>query len=268
MKTRNFILFSLIVMLFGIFQVTSAVAAGSKPRISVNCGQLTGNVDSNGTYALFKPTVTVAYFGLPLTVTSYYYATPTTPKSETGRLITTFTGKAPSSKLTVSNVNIEQKILEFSQPQTGYYRFEIEAVDTLKRKSTFVCTYEDYHFSMPIIRNSNSGGFSSGTSGSSSSLRGFNKSACTFNGKKLYGSFYVTSSPGLADFSVYISSSSGLADLNVYLTNSSGLAWSCGNWYKTSSPGLADFSIYLTNSSGLSDFSIYLTSSSGLAGTW
>lgn len=266
MKSRSSLILLILIIIGGSQQVQSAQAAGSKPKISVICGQLIGGLDSNGTYALFKPTVTVAYFGLPLTVTSYFYESAITPKSETGQQITTFTGKAPSTKLYVSNINIEQKILEYSQPQTGYYRFEIEAVDNLKRKSTFVCTYKDYHFSMPIVRNSASGFPSSSAGGSTSSIRGLNKTTCTFNGKKLYGNVYFASSSAFADFSVYATSSSAFADLNVYFASSSAFTSSCGEWYRTSSSAFADFTVYLTSSSAFADFTIYSTTSSAFAG--
>lgn len=260
--TLHFFLISAITL---VTFVDPTQAAGSKPRLQVDCGQLTGGIDKNGTYGLFKPDVAVAYYGLPLTVTSYYYEKPTTPKSETGQQIITFTGKAASTKFAVSSVNIEQKILEFSRPESGYYKFVIEAVDTLKRKATTTCLYKDYYFDLPIISNSGTSGSSSGNSNNYS--RGLNRNTCTFNGKKLYGSVYVTSSPGLADLSVYIASSPGLADLSVYLASSPGLTSSCGSWYKTTSFGLADFSIYVTSSPGLADISVYLTSSPGLAGT-
>ena len=105
-------------------------------------------------------------------------------------------------------------------------------------------------------------------SGSSGSGLGFasNLSGCYSKGKRLWGNVYVTSSPGLADFSVFQSTSAGLADIRVYRTTSPGLASSCGVWYFTSSPGLADFSVYFTSSSGLADFRLYYTSSWGLAG--
>lgn len=248
-------------------QIDNANAAGSKPRLAVKCGQLIGSLDSNGTYALFKPSVTVAYYGLPLTVTSYYYEAPTTPKSETGQQVTTFDGKASSAKLYVSNVNIEQKILEYSQPQSGYYRFEIEAVDSLKRKASFVCTYEKYYFSMPIVRSPGSNRDASGTGGSASSIRGLNKASCTFNGKNLFGSVYFASSPAFVDFTVYSASSPAYADLNVYFASSSAFTSSCGVWFRTSSSAFADFTVFLANSPAYADFTIYPTSSSFFAGT-
>ena len=47
-----------------------AYAAGSKPKLSVTCGQIIGDVDENGTYGSFNPTVKVSYYGLPLKITA------------------------------------------------------------------------------------------------------------------------------------------------------------------------------------------------------
>jgi hypothetical protein len=239
-------------------------AAGTSPKLSVNCGQIIGQYDEYGTYGLFKPEVTVKYYGSPLTVTSYFYRTPATKKSETGQNIITFTNKAPSTRYFVSKVDIQHQVLSFNQPQTGYLKFVIEAVDTLKRKTSYICQYKDYYYSSAIVPN-NSGGGGSASSGISS--RGFNRAACTFDGKKLYGSVYFASSSAFADFSVYAASSSAFADLNVYFSSSSAFTSSCGEWYRTSSSAFADFTVYLASSSAFADFTIYPTSSSAFAGT-
>lgn len=254
----------LLVLLLGSLQMSVADAAGSSPKLSVNCGQILGLYDEYGTYGLFKPEVTVRYYGSPLTVTSYFYATPTTKKSETGQNIITFTNKAPSTRYFVSKVDIQNQVLSFNQPQTGYLKFVIEAVDTMKRKTSYICQYKDYYYSSAIVPN-NSGGGGSDSSGISS--RGFNRAACTFDGKKLYGSVYFASSSAFADFSVYAASSSAFADLNVYFASSSAFTSSCGEWYRTSSSAFADFTVYLTSSSAFADFTIYPTSSSAFAGT-
>ena len=127
-----------------------ANAAGSKPVFKINCGQIVGGLDENGTYGLFKPDVTVRYYGSPLKVTAFFYQKPSTPKSETGQNIIKFTNRNPSTKLLVSKVEIERKILEYSQPQTGYYKIVFEAIDTLNRKGSFTCLYKDYYFSFPL----------------------------------------------------------------------------------------------------------------------
>ena len=73
-------------------------AAGSRPKISVNCGQIEGAAGDNGTYGSFNPIVNVSYYGLPLNITAYYSQQPNTPLSETGQKITTVEGKSSSSK--------------------------------------------------------------------------------------------------------------------------------------------------------------------------
>jgi hypothetical protein len=197
-------------------------------------------------------------------VTSYFYETAATKKSDTGQNIITFTNRAPSTRYFVSKVDIQHKLLQFSQPQTGYLKLVIEAVDTRKRKASFTCLYKDYYFDTPYVSSPPLGSSSTQTVRPS---RGFNKFDCTFDGKKLYGSVYFTSSSAFADFSVYAASSPAFADLNVYLSSSSAFTSSCGEWYRTSSSAFADFTVYLTSSSAFADFTIYSTSSSAFAGT-
>lgn len=240
-----------------------ASAAGSKPKFNISCGQITGGVDENGTYGLFKPKISVSYYGKPLSVIAYFYETPSTPKSDAGQSIWEITGRANSSTYFKSNLELERKILTFNMPQTGYYKIVFEAIDSLKRKGTYSCTYKNYYFDTPVVDPST--GYSNNPS-TGYSNKGLNKTSCTFKGKKLYGSVYFTNSSVFADFSVYVTNSSAFSDLNVYLTGSSIFASSCGLWYQTTSSVFADFSVYITNSSAFSDFSIYLTNSSIFAG--
>ena len=246
----------------GFFPAEPAYAAGKAPKLNVVCGQITGLADSNGTYGLFKPDITVAYYGSPLTVTSYFYRTAQTKKSETGQSIVTFTNKAPSTRYFFNSVDLQHKVLQYSQPQTGYLKFVIEAVDTQKRKSTFTCIYKEYRYSTAVIPKSSGGGSSSGNS-----LRGFNRAACTFNGKNLYGRVYFTRYSFESDFKVYLTDYSFESDLKVYQTDYSFEASSCGKWYPTEYSFEADFKVYLTDYSFESDFKIYETDYSFEAGT-
>lgn len=244
---------------------TSAVsAAGSKPKLIINCGQITGGADENGTYGLFKPTISVQYYGKPLKVIAYFYPAANTPKSEAGQSIWELTGNSSARQFYIDSLSLERKILAFSQKQTGYYRIEFEATDSLKRKGFYTCQYKNYYFNTPTVLSPQVG---AGSGSSNTSSQGFNKTNCTFDGKKLFGSVYFTNSSYSADFSVYIASSSYSADLNVYQTGSAYSAYACGLWYPTNSSYTADFSVYLTNSSYSADFSIYQTASSYSAGT-
>ncbi|CAN2175087.1 hypothetical protein MCEMRE203_00148 [Candidatus Nanopelagicaceae bacterium] len=191
----------------------SANAAGQKPVLQVDCGLITGKYDEYGTYGLFSPKVTVKYYGSPLTVTSYYYETPSTKKSGTGQNIVTFTNKAPSTRFFVSQVDIQQKVLQFGQSQSGYFKFVIEAVDTLKRKASSTCLYKDYYYSSAIIPNSGS-----------SILKGFNRSSCTFDQKPLYGKVEIVDYG--QDFDVQIVDYG--QDLKVEEVSYG--AYSCGKW--------------------------------------
>jgi hypothetical protein len=236
-------------------------ATSSKPVLKVDCGQITGLADENGTYGLFEPDVSVSYFGSPLTVTSYFYRSASTKKSDTGQYIVKFTNQAGSQRYFVSKVDIQHKVLQFSQPQTGYLRFEIEAVDKLKRKSKVTCLYKNYRYSTALAP---SNGIGPSSSGSSSS--GFNRIACTFDGKKLYGRVYFTKYSFEADAKVYVSDYFFDSDLKVYLTDYSFDANSCGKWYPTRYAFDADLVVYLTQYSFDADFKIYETKYSFEAG--
>jgi hypothetical protein len=227
---------------------TPASAAGSKPKLNISCGQITGGVDENGTYGLFKPKIKVSFYGKPLSVIAYFYDSPSTPKSEAGQSIWQLTGSANSSTYFVSNLELERKILTFSIPQTGYYKIVFEAVDSTKRKGTYTCLYKDYYFDVPTTDTNT--GYSS---------RGFNKSSCTFNGKKLYGRVYFTKYSFESDIKVYVTNYSFESDLRVYLTDYSFDASSCGRWYPTDYSFDSDFKVYLTNYSFESDLKIYET---------
>jgi hypothetical protein len=257
-KVANLLLISLFLSASA---VQGADAAGVAPKLTVNCGQISGLVNQNGTYGLFKPDVSVSYYGSPLTVTSYFYRTPKTKKSDTGQNIITFTNKAPNTRYFVSKVDIQHKVLEYNQPQTGYLKFVIEAVDTLKRKSTMTCIYKDYRYSTAIVPSYGSGVGSSGMSST-----GFNRTTCTFNGQKLFGRVYFTKYSFESDFKVYVSSYSFDSDLKVYVTDYSFDASSCGRWYPTDYSFDADFKVYLTKYSFESDFKIYQTNYSFEAG--
>ena len=241
-------------MMLSFLPAEFADAAGKAPKMNVVCGQIEGLADENGTYGLFKPDVTVSYYGSPLTVTSYFYRKANTKKSKTGRSIVTFTNKAPSTRYFFSKVDLQHKVLQFGQPQTGYLKFVVEAVDTQKRKSTFTCIYKDYRYSTAVIPKFSGGG---GASGSWSS--GFNRAACTFDGKNLFGRVYFTKYSFESDFKVYLTDYSFESDLKVYLTDYSFEANSCGKWYPTDYAFEADFKVYLTDYSFESDFKVYET---------
>lgn len=89
---------------------------------------------------------------------------------------------------------------------------------------------------------------------------------CYFNGKKLWGSVYFTSSSAFADVTIYFTSSSAFADLNVYSVSSASFASSCGLWYSTSSASFADLTVYVASSSAFADLNVYVTRSAAFAG--
>jgi hypothetical protein len=157
-------------------------AAGLRPVINIDCGQIVGGVDQYGTYGLFKPRMFVKHYGKPLKIRAYFYDSPTATKSEAGQSLIDFTGKVSSSVFFNSEVNLERKILPYSQPQTGYYKIVIDAIDSLNRKASFTCQYKKYYFNTPITDPVT--GYSSG---------GLNKVNCTFDQKKLFGNVQIVS---------------------------------------------------------------------------
>jgi hypothetical protein len=240
--------------------VEAAHSQGSKPVLNMDCGQLTGDYDENGSFALFNPTVTARYFGLPFKVTAYYSDQPNTSLKDSSKRIVTVEGRASASKFFKSDLDFSHKFLEFGKKQTGYYKVYFVAVDSLGRKSRYACLYRDYYFTFP-----SSGGFNSPKGGGSFS-RGFNRTNCSFDGKKLYGRIYFTRNSYDADIKAYVTSYSFDADLKVYLTEYSFDARSCGRWYPTEYSFDADLKVYLTSSSFDSDIKIYQTEYSFDAG--
>jgi len=189
MKLRLIVIAILSTLILGI--LPSSFAAGSSPKLTVKCGQIVGYLGDLGTYGLFAPDISVKYYGSPLVITAYLMPTPTTKKSDASQQIVTFTDKASSTRFFNTKVDLKAKILEWGQPQTGYFKILIEAVDTLKRKGTFTCVYQDYYFSTP-----------EGNPGSLGDFSGLNKTLCTYKNKKLYGSVQIVDYG--ADFKVQI----------------------------------------------------------------
>jgi hypothetical protein len=143
---RKRLVLILLVTGLAIAPIQPTYAFGKKPVLEVICGQIIGGYDQNGRFGLFKPDVTVKYYGRPLTVTAYFYATPRTTKAKSGKTITKITGGKSANAYFVDKLDFERKILTYSQPQTGYYKIVFEAIDTSKRKTTFTCLYKDYYF--------------------------------------------------------------------------------------------------------------------------
>lgn len=211
MKSRFLVLS--VALLATFFPLTGADAAGTGPKLTVNCGQITGQMGDLGTYGLFAPRMSVKYYGSPLVVTAYLMPTPSTKKSEASQQIVTFTDKASSSKFFNSRVDLQARILEWGQKQTGYFKILIEAVDTLKRKGTFTCLYKDYFFSTPT----------SNPATAAPNL-GLNKGNCSFSGKQLFGKVQIVEYG--ADFEIQKVDYG--SDLKVRLVEYG--ASSCGKW--------------------------------------
>jgi len=110
------------------------------------------------------------------------------------------------------------------------------------------------------------GGGSSGSTSSLPSGSGSKFANCSYKGKKLYGSVYITPYSSFADFSVYVTPYQSFSDISVYKTSYQSFATSCGVWYITPYSSFADFSIYITQYSSFADLSIYYTDNQSFAG--
>jgi hypothetical protein len=217
---------------------TPTYAAGFKPKLSVNCGQIEGAVGDNGTFGSFNPIVNVSYYGLPLKITAYYSEQPNTPLDETGQKITTVEGKSSSSRFYKDSFDFSYKFLDYGQKQTGFYQMYIVVTDNLKRKSKYTCTYKDYFFTFPI-----------GSSNSKSDLFSYNKS-CKLKGVDLFGKVQIVDYG--ADFRVQIVDYG--ADLKVKEVSYG--AYSCGEWQIVDYG--ADFKVQLVSYGA--DFKVKLVS--------
>jgi hypothetical protein len=207
--------------------VFPANAAGVKPKISIDCGLITGDIDENGTFGSFNPTVKITYYGLPLKVTAYYSEAPNTPRSEMGQKITTVEGKASSSKFYRSDFDFSYKFLQFGQSQTGFYQMDLVAVDSLKRTAKASCRYQKFYFTFPIRPYTQN-----------SDLFTYKKS-CSLNGIELFGKVQLVNYG--ADFKVQVVDYG--ADLNVKQVSYG--AYSCGEWQIVDYG--ADFKVQLVN---------------------
>lgn len=83
---------------------------------------------------------------------------------------------------------------------------------------------------------------------------------------QVYGTIYITTSPGEADFVVYVESEEIFADLVVFKESNLSFADKEGSWFEVESPALADYIICLTTNISESDFTIAYTDSESFAG--
>jgi len=243
MRGRIRLLVLLLVVSLLPFETASGVTPA--PKFNVGCFDVTNTgSDSRGRYIEYQPSLS-----------AYFY------------------GKTASIQIFVNDV--QQSTIKYSRNSTSYYNLaffnasvKLYKNEILVGKNSFKFIFQDSKKNKSLwtcettLYDSSFGSASSGLGSSNSGLYD-----CTYDGQRLYGSVYFTSSSYAADFSVYVTSSSYSSDLKVYLTSSPYSANSCGQWYPTNSSYSADFIVYLTSSSYAADFSIYLTSSSYSAGT-
>ena len=141
-------LFSVIAILSMILSINPpATAAGYKPKIEVNCGNLLKLRDNNGDFLYFNPFVKITYYGAPLTINAYYATKAGEPRSEQGKRFVKVTDKASSSKKFSGVFDLSHKFLIYGQKSNGYFHMELDVIDSSKRKTSYKCIFEgDYGF--------------------------------------------------------------------------------------------------------------------------
>ena len=148
---RKVLLSCLTLSLLLIFAIPPSIAAGTKPKIEINCGNLLKLQDDKGLFLYFNPYVKITFYGAPLTFNAYYSTKRGDPRSEQGKVLGKVTGKAPSTKKYSQTFDLSYEFLRYGQKSNGYFHMELEVIDTLKRKASFTCIFEgDYGFPRAI----------------------------------------------------------------------------------------------------------------------
>lgn len=145
MRKTLFSFFTIFVMILS--ANPPAVAAGYKPKLEVNCGNLLKLQDNKGLFLYFNPYVKITYYGAPLTFNAYYSTKEGDPRSQQGQKLGKVSGKAPSTKKFSQVFDLSHEFLRYGQKSNGYFHMDLEVIDSLKRKSSFKCIFKgDYGF--------------------------------------------------------------------------------------------------------------------------
>jgi hypothetical protein len=97
----------------------SSQAAGTRPKLEVNCGNLLKLQDDDGLFLYFNPYVKITYFGAPLTFNAYYSTKEGEPRSQQGKKLGKVTDKAPSSKKFSNVFDLSHEFLRYGQKSNG-----------------------------------------------------------------------------------------------------------------------------------------------------
>lgn len=147
MTRRTPIFLLLVTFLFLTLTSPSAPAAGFKPKIEGQCGNLLKLQDDKGAFLYFNPIIKVIYYGAPLKMTAYYSTKKGEPRSEQGKKIVTVRGKAPSYRIYSDYFDFSYEFLRYGQKSNGFFQMNLQVVDSLKRKASLKCIFKgDYGF--------------------------------------------------------------------------------------------------------------------------
>jgi len=142
---KNLRLILALVFLFAWLPV--ADAAGKRPKIEGQCGNLLKLQDDKGSFLYFNPIIKVTYYGAPLKMTAYYSTKEGEPRSLQGKKITTVEGKAPSTRKYSSYFDFSYEFLRYGQKSNGFFQMDLQVVDSLKRTAGLKCVFDgDYGF--------------------------------------------------------------------------------------------------------------------------
>lgn len=147
LKIRESLLLALLTSLVMFACLPNAMAAGTRPKIEGQCGNLLKLQDDKGAFLYFSPIIKVTYFGAPLKMTAFYSTREGEPKSAQGKKIVTVEGKAPSTRKFSDFFDFSYEFLRYGQRSNGFFQMKLEVVDSLKRKSGLTCIFRgDYGF--------------------------------------------------------------------------------------------------------------------------
>ena len=147
---RKGLISSLILCLLISLAIPFASAAGTRPKLEVNCGKLLKLQDEDGQFLYFNPYVKITYYGAPLIFNAYYSTKKGEPRSKQAKRLGKVTDKAPSTKKYSEVFDLSHEFLRYGQKSNGYFHMDLEVIDSQKRKTSFKCIFKG-HFGFPKV---------------------------------------------------------------------------------------------------------------------
>ena len=139
---KRFLTLTAIFMLLFYFGTSQSFAAGVRPILKVNCGDLLTLTDKDGEFKYFNPTVTVSYSGKYLKYWVYESAEPNIALKDQSRMYGTETrDKANAFTFGTSDFNWSRQ-LRYNYVDSEYTEIYMVVKDSMKRTSTMKCIWQ------------------------------------------------------------------------------------------------------------------------------